>query len=65
MWQDCDRCGVFAQCDKEGICPDCREEENGEEEETEEVQAQTPNSSSRSATQDKEGLQESQEGGVS
>jgi hypothetical protein len=60
MWQDCDRCGVFAQCDKDGICHDCREEEHGEEEETEEVQEADTGSSSFSSSQDEEGLQESE-----
>jgi hypothetical protein len=41
MHQDCDRCGVFGPCDKEGICYDCRVEEQYEqdgEEEAEEAQ---------------------------
>ena len=55
MHQDCDRCGVFGPCDKEGICVDCRAEEvddeqertqEAEEAQEEENQAQNPSRSS-------------------
>jgi hypothetical protein len=39
MWRDCEICGEFAQCDKEGICPQCREEEDNEQNGEEETEA--------------------------
>lgn len=38
MHQECDRCGVYASCNKDGICNDClvEEFEDGEDREEEE-----------------------------
>jgi hypothetical protein len=40
MRQDCEKCGEFALCDKDGICAQCRLEEQDETaEETEKEEA--------------------------
>ena len=41
MWSDCDRCGEFAQCDEEGICTQCRAEEEDDSEQEGEGKATT------------------------
>lgn len=58
-YQDCDSCGEYALCDKEGICTDCRYEESLDEQEREEEtqeaeedegETQNPSGSSGSKT---------------
>lgn len=52
MHRDCDRCGVFGQCDAEGICADCRYEEglmNEDEQDGEETLGQVKKAQSEAS----------------
>lgn len=62
MREDCEGCGEFAEC-KDGLCVECRlegiEDETSEEtqkEEDKEGEAKDSRGSSRSTSQDEEGL---------
>ena len=52
MRQDCESCGDFVECDKSGVCADCRLEGHGnetsEETEKEEVEEDQTSYSNRS-----------------